>query len=222
MLGDKIKSFRQKKGYTQEELASKLHVTRQTISKWEKNYSVPDAILLVRLAEIFEISANQLLDTTEVSDSNVESEATIAQQLGNIAEQMAIKNRRTGKVLKIIGILIFVVIFVYVLFLIFLTQVFSNKNMESFGYYGQDGYYTIKLDETKYVSVVEIEYLSDEQRKLLNKYDLDNIVDQELIKEQFVSTDSMTLYKVKGVKKNDILIVIMRDSHEIFYAIKSI
>ena len=37
MLGENIKTYRQKKGYTQEEVANRLHVTRQTISKWEKN-----------------------------------------------------------------------------------------------------------------------------------------------------------------------------------------
>ena len=52
MLGEKIKTYRQKKGYTQEEVANRLHVTRQTISKWEKNYSVPDAEVLVKLADV--------------------------------------------------------------------------------------------------------------------------------------------------------------------------
>ena len=52
MLGERIRALRQKKGYTQEEIASRLHVTRQTISKWEKNYSVPDADLQVKLAEV--------------------------------------------------------------------------------------------------------------------------------------------------------------------------
>jgi putative transcriptional regulator len=40
------------KGTTKEEIANRLHVTRQTISKWEKNYSVPDVEILVKLAEI--------------------------------------------------------------------------------------------------------------------------------------------------------------------------
>lgn len=52
MLGENIKTYRQKKGYTQEEVANRLHVTRQTISKWEKNYSVPDAEVLVKLADV--------------------------------------------------------------------------------------------------------------------------------------------------------------------------
>ena len=48
MIGENIKTYRQKKGYTQEEVANRLHVTRQTISKWEKNYSVPDAEVFVK------------------------------------------------------------------------------------------------------------------------------------------------------------------------------
>ena len=43
MLGDKIKVFRKSKGFTQEELAIRLNIVRQTVSKWEKGISVPDA-----------------------------------------------------------------------------------------------------------------------------------------------------------------------------------
>lgn len=61
MLQENIRAFRQKKGMTQEELASRLHVVRQTVSKWEKGLSVPDAELLIRLAEVLEVSVAQLL-----------------------------------------------------------------------------------------------------------------------------------------------------------------
>ena len=54
MLNENIKNLRKNKGYTQEELANKLNVVRQTISKWEKGYSVPDAEMLKKLAEIFD------------------------------------------------------------------------------------------------------------------------------------------------------------------------
>ena len=42
-------------------MAARLHVVRQTISKWEKNLSVPDADTLIRLAEILEVSVSELL-----------------------------------------------------------------------------------------------------------------------------------------------------------------
>ena len=52
MFGENLKTLRKQKGFSQEELATRLHVVRQTISKWEKNLSVPDADTLIRLAEI--------------------------------------------------------------------------------------------------------------------------------------------------------------------------
>ena len=49
MLNENIKSLRKSKGLSQEELAIKLNVVRQTISKWEKGLSVPDSDLLISL-----------------------------------------------------------------------------------------------------------------------------------------------------------------------------
>ena len=50
MLGDTIKMLRKKQNVSQEELAMKMHVVRQTVSKWEKGLSVPDAEEVIRLA----------------------------------------------------------------------------------------------------------------------------------------------------------------------------
>ena len=61
MFSKNLKTLRKQKGFSQEELASRLHVVRQTISKWEKNLSVPDADTLIRLAEILEVSVSELL-----------------------------------------------------------------------------------------------------------------------------------------------------------------
>ena len=65
MLGENIKTYRQKKGYTQEEVANRLHVTRQTISKWEKNYSVPDAEVLVKLADVLLLCITKMTVSTQ-------------------------------------------------------------------------------------------------------------------------------------------------------------
>lgn len=65
MLGDTIKKLRKKQNVSQEELALKMHVVRQTVSKWEKGLSVPDAEEVIRLAEIFQISVSELLGITE-------------------------------------------------------------------------------------------------------------------------------------------------------------
>ena len=72
MLGDNMKAIRKSKGLTQEELASKLHIVRQTVSKWEKNLSVPDADLLEKMAMVLEIDVQTLLGAqcAEFSDAN--------------------------------------------------------------------------------------------------------------------------------------------------------
>lgn len=61
MLCDNIKNLRKEKGMSQEELAVKLNVVRQTVSKWEQNLSVPDSDMLVKLAEVFGVSVGTLL-----------------------------------------------------------------------------------------------------------------------------------------------------------------
>lgn len=61
MFHENLKELRKAKGFTQETLAIKLNVVRQTVSKWEKGLSVPDADLLQRLAEVLEVSVSQLL-----------------------------------------------------------------------------------------------------------------------------------------------------------------
>ena len=59
MINENIKHFRKEKGLNQEELAVKLHVVRQTVSKWENGLSVPDADVLIRLADVLDVSVSQ-------------------------------------------------------------------------------------------------------------------------------------------------------------------
>ena len=65
-IGEKIKEYRQKKQMTQEQLASCLNVTFQTVSKWETGISSPDLSLIVPLTRIFHISADELLGINDV------------------------------------------------------------------------------------------------------------------------------------------------------------
>ena len=62
MLGENIKTYRQKKGYTQEEVANRLHVTRQTISKWETGETIPDIRQCKRLTVQHQMSLDELID----------------------------------------------------------------------------------------------------------------------------------------------------------------
>ncbi|WNS78752.1 helix-turn-helix transcriptional regulator [Domibacillus sp. DTU_2020_1001157_1_SI_ALB_TIR_016] len=60
-LGDKLKKLRQENGYSQNDLADKLHVTAQAISKWENNKSIPDITNLVQLSDVYNISLDSLI-----------------------------------------------------------------------------------------------------------------------------------------------------------------
>ena len=103
MFGENLKTLRKQKGFSQEELATRLHVVRQTISKWEKNLSVPDADTLIRLAEILEVSVSELLGA-KIENENTASD--VAEQLSRINEQLAIKNRRSRRIWKIVAIIL--------------------------------------------------------------------------------------------------------------------
>lgn len=60
-IGERIQKLRKENGYSQEQLAEKLNLSRQTISKWELNQSSPDLAMLVRLSELFNISIDFLI-----------------------------------------------------------------------------------------------------------------------------------------------------------------
>ena len=62
MLKDNLKLARKTKGLSQEELAIKLNVVRQTISKWEQGLSVPDAKMLISISEVFDTPISTLLE----------------------------------------------------------------------------------------------------------------------------------------------------------------
>ena len=111
MLNENLKTLRKEKGFSQEELASKVHVVRQTVSKWEKGVSVPDAEMLVQIAEVFEVPVSRLLGA-ELAEPEADAPGQrneIAEQLMKINEQLVIKNNRTRKIIKWL-IIIFVVI----------------------------------------------------------------------------------------------------------------
>ena len=80
MLSENLKNLRKAKGFSQEELAARLHVVRQTVSKWEKGRSVPDAELLVRLAEELDTTPAALLGPQLPPET--EGSSTTAEQLG--------------------------------------------------------------------------------------------------------------------------------------------
>ena len=128
MFAENLKKIRKDKGYTQEILAGKLNVVRQTVSKWEKGLSLPDVDMLSKIANVLETDVNILLDgqitTTDQSE--------IVKQLAKINEQLTIKNRRYKKIMKTIAIiLLIIVIFGILLVILNIGTFISISNSET-------------------------------------------------------------------------------------------
>ena len=94
MLSENIKAIRKSKGLSQEELAVKLNVVRQTISKWENGLSVPDSDMLIHMSEVLETHVSTLLGETVV-ESEVDDLKAISQKLEIINLQLA--KRKTAR-----------------------------------------------------------------------------------------------------------------------------
>lgn len=128
MFGENLKTLRKQKGFSQEELATRLHVVRQTISKWEKNLSVPDADTLIRLAEVLEVSVSELLGA-KIENENAASD--VAEQLSRINEQLAIKNRRSRRIWKIVAIILAAIVLINIFIAVFFSVHTLNEGIQS-------------------------------------------------------------------------------------------
>ena len=73
-IGEKLFELRKSKNLSQEEVADKLNVTRQTVSKWETNQSTPDFDKIVPLCELYEITPNELLTGEKQEQEKVNNE----------------------------------------------------------------------------------------------------------------------------------------------------
>ena len=96
MLNENLKTLRKAKGMSQEELAVKLNVVRQTVSKWEKGLSVPDSEMIIKLAETLDTTVATLLGETIMPPESEDTLSVIVNKLELINEQMArqAENRR--------------------------------------------------------------------------------------------------------------------------------
>ena len=98
MLNGNMKAIRKSKGLSQEELAVKLNVVRQTISKWEQGLSVPDADMLITISEALETPVSTLLGET-VMESEVDDLKAISEKLEIVNLQLAQRKTTRRKTL---------------------------------------------------------------------------------------------------------------------------
>ena len=127
MLSENLKTLRKARGLSQEELAGRLHVVRQTVSKWEKGLSVPDAELLVRLAEELDTTVTALLGPALPQAAEPDA---VAAQLAAINEQLAVRNRRARRIWKTVAVVLITVILSTILMIMLNITVFRSVTTE--------------------------------------------------------------------------------------------
>ena len=92
-LGEKLYELRKAKNLTQDDVAEKINVTRQTVSKWETNQSVPDFDKIVPLCDLFEISTDELLKGKKEESENEDASIINDEPKMNFFEKAKEKNR---------------------------------------------------------------------------------------------------------------------------------
>lgn len=101
MLNENIKNLRKAKGLSQERLAARLNVVRQTVSKWEKGLSVPDSSMLISLADELDTSVGILLgETIQEPYMNELNLKSISEELERINLQFAKRNERRIRTIR--------------------------------------------------------------------------------------------------------------------------
>ena len=125
MLKENIKSIRKSKGLSQEELAIKLNVVRQTISKWEQGLSVPDAEMLISISEVLETPVSTLLGEN-ISESKVDDLKAISEKLEIINLQLFQRKKDKRKIIHWILITLCTVTILIFISLILLNSPYLN------------------------------------------------------------------------------------------------
>jgi putative transcriptional regulator len=121
MFSENLKTLRKEKGFSQEQLATRLNVVRQTISKWEKGGSVPDAETLIQLADVLEVEVSDLLGKKiEIAEGQNELEV-LASELAKLNELLVVYGNKASNFKKKIWILIAVILLV-----IFVCAIFDT------------------------------------------------------------------------------------------------
>jgi transcriptional regulator with XRE-family HTH domain len=119
-IGKKLLSLRQQKGLSQQELANYLHVSRQTVSKWESDMNLPDMNMILSIASFYNITINELLGLDE--ETSEESLKHLYNQTNTVLSNIQNENKKRVKLdIFIIGICL-LSLFVSIVLLIKVTK----------------------------------------------------------------------------------------------------
>lgn len=195
-IGKKLLSLRQQKGISQQELANYLHVTRQTVSKWESDLSLPDMKLSLAIAEFYNISITELLGIEEETSQD---------SLKQLYERTNIVLDNMQKEFKKTRVFDFCIIGVCVLSLtmsLILLVKSNNKNNHIIN----NNYYEIKDNTDQSIDVI------------VEKYHLDTISADVVVmfSKNDISSHSNAYIYLKGSNDNDIQLPMTLNASNVF------
>ena len=124
-FNNKLYELRKQKGLSQEELANRLNVSRQTISKWEVGESTPDMEKLVAISDLFEVSLDELVKGEEPKLAEPSEQIVKSELYSDIKEQvLTVDNKKKAKKgIKIAGIILGIFVLIDVIsFLIYVIM----------------------------------------------------------------------------------------------------
>ena len=101
-FSEKLYELRKKEGFSQEELAEKVNVSRQSVSKWESGQSTPEMDKLILLSNIFNISIDELVGKESINSLKIENNASI-------------KPKKKQIFMKIIAIILIIYLLIFII-----------------------------------------------------------------------------------------------------------
>ena len=113
-FNNKLYDLRKQKGFSQEELANRLNVSRQTVSKWEVGESTPDMEKLVAISDLFGVSLDELVKGEEPKPAGTSEQIVKSELYSGIKEHVLTEDNKVKakKGLKIAGIIVGVIVLI--------------------------------------------------------------------------------------------------------------
>ena len=176
-IGNKIAELRKKNGLSQEELAEKVGVTRQTISKWELGETSPDLKQAKELSKVFKVSLDELVDN-DIKNILVEKTSN--------TEKLA------GLILKLIRFVVIFVIVAPILYIV-LYIVFKNVREKNYGRLMDQSIECVLHDETYSYGFRYYEYTGEIKEAGGSAY-LSNIIDLDKYDDAYKAIDVIDAY----------------------------
>lgn len=199
-IGDFIMLLRRKNKLTQSELASLIFVARETIGKWERGVNLPDAHSLVLLADIFNVSINEIIAGEFINDSNKE-------KIQNLALNVIEETKEKQKVKRQ---LVFLSVFIVIILFLFGYFIYNFKSMRVYLVSGENDLYSLSrgiivLSKQKsYIQLGSI-FNKETNTNIVNEKDYKvSLYYEDLDQEKliFSSTGGDTLYTSLSDKGN--------------------